>query len=104
MNNTEAKNVKIYMINGVGPIIGTEQGESMDHMLLSNVAQFATDENGDVTIIGYLEALTTPAPVVFMKYNVVSVSRPNDVILNAYLGVFEEEQPSIIVPDKKIIV
>lgn len=100
----QAAAVKVYMINGVGPIIGTAQMDTMDHLVLSNVAQFATDENGDVTIIGYLEALATDDNVCFMKYNIVSISTPNDVILGAYLGAFEDETPKVFVPENKIII
>lgn len=98
--------VKIIFVNGVGPLIGTIQDDVADAIIVKNPCQFGLDEQDELVIRDYLEGITNPEQnVVFMKYNIVSVSIPADGIRDAYISAIEElNKTKIIVPDQKIII
>lgn len=109
MANVEtAKNVKLILINGIGPIIATIQSDTSDAIVVKNPCQFGIDEQGEFVIRDYLEGISNPEKdVIFMKYNIVSVTIPVDEIASAYVSAIEslnDNTPKLFVPDNKIIV
>lgn len=106
--NTEANtNVKLFFLNGIGPIIATIQSDVTDAIVVRNPCQFGLDETGELTIRDYLEGISNPEKdVIFMKYNIVSVTTPVDDITAAYVSALEalvDNTPKVFVPDNKII-
>lgn len=108
---TTASNVKLIFVSGIGPIIGTTQGETTDAIVLSNPCQFGLDETGELVIRDYLEGITDATkPVVFLKYNIVSINEPAAEISNAYVSAIEallaeSNAPTVFMPaEKKIII
>lgn len=103
----EASNVKLIFLNGIGPIIATIQSDVTDAIVVRNPCQFGLDEQNELTIRDYLEGISNPEEdVIFMKYNIVSVTTPVAEIAAAYvsaLEALEDNSPKLFVPDQKII-
>lgn len=105
--SNDASNVKLLFINGIGPIIATIQNDVTDAIVVRNPCQFGLDEQNELAIRDYLEGISNPEKdVIFMKYNIVSVTTPVSEIANAYISALEalqDNSPKLIVPENKII-
>lgn len=104
----DVSNVKLIFLNGIGPVIATIQSDVSDAIVVRNPCQFGLDETGEFAIRDYLEGISDPEQdVIFMKYNIVSVTVPVESIATAYVGAIEalkDNSPKLFVPDNKIIV
>lgn len=105
--SNQASNVKLLFLNGIGPIIATIQQDVSDAIVVRNPCQFGLDEENELTIRDYLEGISNPEEdVIFMKYNIISVTTPTDEIASAYvsaLKALEDNSPKVFVPENKII-
>lgn len=101
-------NVKLLNINGMGPVLAVMQAHNEEQIIVTNPAVLGTDpETGDLAINDYLGGISDlDAEVIFMKYNVISISTPEAGLVAAYVGALEaaaEPKSEIFVPDNKIV-
>lgn len=104
-----SKNVKLLNINGMGPVLAVMQAHNEDQIIVTSPAVLGTDpETGDLAINDYLGGISDlDAEVVFMKFNIISISTPEAGLVAAYVGALEaaeEEKSKIFVPDNKIVI
>lgn len=105
----EAKNVRLLMINGVGPVMGILQSENADHMVIGHPVQFTADENNDVNLQDYLQGIqSTAVPTIFNKSCICSVGIPEEHFVKPYVATVQKltksDTPKLVLPDSKIIV
>lgn len=102
-------NVKLLNINGMGPVLAVMQAHNDEQLIVTSPAVLGTDpETGDLAINDYLGGISDlDKEVVFMKYNVISISTPEAGLAAAYIGALEAaeaEKSKIFVPDNKIVI
>lgn len=105
----EAKNVRILMINGVGPVMGVLQSENAEHMVIGHTVQFTTDSEGDVNLQDYLQGLqSTAVPTIFNKSCICSVGIPEEHFVTPYVETIKKltapQGPKLVIPNQSIIV
>lgn len=102
------QNVKLLNINTVGPVLAVVQSESQDAITVTNPAQLATDANGDIVVLDYLDGISNADDaVVFMKYNIVSMSTPSASLAEVYVNALEsinDTSPKVFMPEEKKII
>lgn len=101
-------NVKLLNINGFGPVLAVMQAHNEEQIIVTNPAVLGTDPaTGDLQINDYLGGISElDAEVIFMKYNIISISTPEEGLAQAYVAALTAEadtKPKIFVPDNKII-
>ena len=104
-----SKNVKLLNINGMGPVLAVMQAHNEEQIIVTSPAVLGTDpETGDLAIKDYLGGISDlDAEVVFMKFNIISISTPEAGLAAAYVAALdaaEEEKSKIFVPDNKIVI
>jgi|AGFS01.1.fsa_nt_gi hypothetical protein len=102
-------NVKLLNINGMGPVLAVMQAHNDEQIIVTNPAILGTDpETHDLAINDYLGGISDlDSEVVFMKYNIISISTPEAGLAQAYIAALEaaaEPKSQIFVPDNKIVV
>ena len=102
-------NVKLLNINGMGPVLAVMQAHNDEQLIVTNPAVLGTDpETGDLAINDYLGGISDlDKEVIFMKYNVISISTPEAGLAAAYVDALKasaEPKSEIFVPDNKIVI
>lgn len=102
-------NVKLLNINNVGTVLAVIQSESQDAITVKNAAQLATDEDGNIVVVDYLESISNPEEdVIFMKYNIISMSTPSKSLSDVYVQAIEQlnapAAPKVFMPEEKKII
>jgi len=102
-------NVKLLNINGMGPVLAVMQAHNEEQIIVTNPAILGTDpKSGDIQINDYLGGITDlEQEVVFMKYNIISISTPEAGLASAYTAALDEmakPKSEIFVPDNKIVI
>lgn len=100
-------NVKLLNINGMGPVLAVMQAHNEEQIIVTTPAVLGTDpETGDLQINDYLGGITDlDAEVVFMKFQVISISTPEASLADAYVNALQAaEKSKIFVPDNKIVI
>lgn len=102
------QNVKLLNINTVGPVLAVVQSEAQDAITVLNPAQLATDAEGNIVVFDYLEGVSdADETVVFMKYNIVSMSTPAASLAEVYVKALEsinDTSPKVFMPEEKKII
>ena len=93
----------------MGPVLAVMQAHNEEQIIVTSPAVLGTDpETGDIAIKDYLGGISDlDAEVVFMKFNIISISTPEAGLAAAYvsaLAAAEEEKSKIFVPDNKIVI
>lgn len=101
-------NVKLLNINGMGPVLAVMKAHNEEQIIVTSPAILGSDpETGDLAINDYLGVISDlDAEVIFMKYNIISISTPEKGLAAAYVDALtaaSEPKTEIFVPDQKII-
>lgn len=98
------KNVKLFHVNSVGPVLAVIQQETAEAIVVNDPLQLGTDEKGELIMMDYLDMITEHKGVVFYKNNIISVSTPVQQLTQLYVDATKEQDtPKVFVPDNKII-
>lgn len=111
MKNTDKLpelNVKLLNINGMGPVLAVMQAHNDEQIIVTNPAVLGSDPaTGDIEIKDYLGGISDlDKEVIFMKYNIISISTPEIMLANAYVSALEahaKPKSEIFIPDNKIV-